>query len=211
MQFTNDSVRYQGITRLIEIAVEISEERNINKPLVLEKIEEGFKIYACLQALDYSQFLSLVNRQRIWYCLIEIAGITDFPVAPVLGSVDQPSILTGGNITIINNNTYNGGTPFTNTDVDIGTEVADIFPFTDGRSATWFYTITNSGGTIQRAGMLQGTWISSGSSEFSDEGTPSIGGTVDVSMSMDISAGNARLLATATSNNWIVSGIRFVY
>lgn len=210
MQFTNDSVRYQGITRLIEIAVEIAEERNINKPLVLDKIETGFKIYACLQALDYSQYISFENRQRIWYCLIEVAEITDFPVAPVLGEVDQPTILIGGNTTIINNNTYQGGTPFINNDVDIGTETVDTFAISTGKGAVWFYTISN--GTIQRGGILQSSWLPSGaSSTYSDEGTPPIGGTVDVILSMDISAGNVRLRATASSNNWIVDGTRFVY
>lgn len=211
MEFTNDSVRYQGITKLIDIAVQIADERNINKPSVKKIIEKGFNIYACLQALDYSQYLSRNQRERIWYCLIEVAGITDFPISPVLGEVNQPTILTGGSVTIINNNTYTGGTPFENTDVDIGTETADTFPTSSGKSAVWFYTVTNSGGTIQRTGILQGTWITSGTVEYTDEGTPSIGGTVDVSMSIDVSAGNVRLLATATSNNWDVSGIRFVY
>lgn len=211
MEFTNDSVRYQGITKLIEIAVEIAEERNINKPSVQKLIEKGFKVYACLQALDYSQWLSRNQRERIWYCLIEIAGITDFPIAPVLGDVNQPTILTGGNITIINNNTYSGGTPFSNTDVDIGTETADTFPISTGKGAVWFYTISN-GSTIQEGGIFQGSWLTDGSSsDYSDEGTITIGGTADVTLSMDISAGNVRLLATATSNNWIVDGIRFVY
>jgi hypothetical protein len=210
MQFTNDVVRYTGITKLIEIAVLVAEERNLNKPHVVELIEKGFKIYACLQALEYSQFLSRTQRERIWYCLTEVAGITDFPIAPVLGTVEQPAILFGGNTTIINNNTYQGGTPFINNDVDIGTETVDTFAISTGKGAVWFYTISN--GTIQEGGIFQGSWLPSGlGSDYSDEGTVSIGGTVDVVLSMDISAGNVRLRATASSNNWIVDGTRFVY
>ncbi len=209
MQFTNDSVRYAGITKLINIAVEVSEERNINKPAVLELIEQGFKIYACLQALDYSQFLSRPQKEQIWYCLVEVAKITDIPISPALGQV-EPVVISGDSITIINNNTFNSGTTFENTDVDIGTETVDSFAISGGRSAVWFYTITD--GVHQRAGIFQGTWLASGSNfEYSDEGTNDLGGTVDIVMSMDISGGLIRLRATATTNNWIVSGTRFLY
>jgi hypothetical protein len=43
--------------------------------------------------------------------------------------------------------------------------------------------------------------------EFTETSTNDLGDTSDVTLSVDISAGNMRLLATVTSDNWIVKSL----
>ncbi len=216
MQFTNDSVRYAGITRLIEIAVELADIRNLKKPEAVAKIKQGFKIYACLQALEYSQFLSLEQRQRIWYCLIEVGEITDFPISPALSQIEQPAILIGGNTTIINNNTYNSGVPFDYQNLTVSTQTVDSFAGSAGLGCVWYYNIFD-GTSAGRGGQIQAFWREDLTSvEYTDEGTLEIDGPITVELFVDINSGNVRLRATSTSDSingdtWSITGIRLVY
>lgn len=94
--------------------------------------------------------------------------------------------------------------PFSNLDVDIGTEDVDTVSTSIANRIEWEYLITkgsNSGsGVISVA--INGTSISASDYSLADIGT------VDVTLDVDISAGNVRLRATATSDNWIVKGLR---
>lgn len=207
LEITQDSVVYQAQTKLLELAYEVAQVRNYKKPEAQAKIDLGFKIYTRLQAMDYAVYLDRAQRERIWYCLIELAGINNFPQAPVLGVIDPPTFLVGGGNTVINNNTYLGGTPFSST-VNIGTTTSDTFALASGSGAVWFLTIAK--GVNHVSGTLTGTWLADGSnSEYSFESSPELG-TIDVTMSMDISAGNVRLRSTSTSNSWSVTGTRYL-
>jgi hypothetical protein len=88
------SLRYQALTKLTELAGEITATRNPNK--VADKILQATKIRLWLKALDLKLYLNREQRERIWYALIQISDIYDFPVAPVLSSVPRPAILIGG-------------------------------------------------------------------------------------------------------------------
>ncbi len=208
LEITGASVIYQADTKLFDLAYEIASALNYKKPSIQVKVNKGFKIYRSLQALDYGTYLTRENREKIWYCLIQQAEINDFPVAPVLGVPSPPTFLVGGGNTVINNITYAGGTPFINTDSDIGVETVDTFSITLSKGAVWQYTIYK--GNIQRSGMFIGTWASDDTLEYTEESTPDIGGTTDVILSMDISAGSVRLRATASSDNWIIQGTRYL-
>lgn len=88
------SIRYQALTKITGLAEDIASVRNLNSSN--QKILQATKIRLWLKALDYKNYLSREQREKIWYALIDISGIYDFPVAPVLANVNRPDILIGG-------------------------------------------------------------------------------------------------------------------
>lgn len=204
LQVTESSVRYAAETKLLELAYEISGTR---KPM-LDKVQQGTNIFLWLQALDYGEFLTKEQKDQIVLCLIELANIYDFPIAPELNNQETPVVIGGSN-TIINNYTYNTGTYFINTDVDTGTETVDSFSLSDARGAMWVYNVRS--GSNQRTGIVTAGWLADGSSiTVYEDATSDIGTTTDVVLDVDLSAGSIRLRATAASNNWVVEGIRIL-
>jgi hypothetical protein len=95
---------------------------------------------------------------------------------------------------------------FENSDVDTGTENADSFSATGVSAAEWKYLIKK--GTNFKAGIVVATWDGS-TAAYNDVATATIG-TIDVTLSVDLSGGNVRLRATATTNDWIVKGVRTI-
>ena len=124
-------IRYQARTKLAELATEIANARKLNSSETLFKIKKAKQIRLWLKALDAKAYLTRLQRERIWYALILIAGVNDFPTAPLLEERTQPNILIGGgtttNNTIIQSESA-GNISFVNSDVDTGTEVVDSFP-----------------------------------------------------------------------------------
>lgn len=92
------SVQYQAQTKLADLANEIATARSSNK--VKDKILQATKIRLWLLALDYKNYLTRQQRERIWYALIQLSGIYDYPKAPVLDKVSMPSPLVGTSIKI---------------------------------------------------------------------------------------------------------------
>jgi hypothetical protein len=90
------SLRYQSQTKLADLANEIAATRNLNK--AEDRILNATKVRLWLMALDYKSFLTREQRERIWYALIEISGVYDYPKAPLLDKVVQPSPLVGTSI-----------------------------------------------------------------------------------------------------------------
>jgi hypothetical protein len=88
-----------------------------------------------------------------------------------------------------------------NTDIDTGTEAVDSFADTLGKAAFWDYVVYKS--TNLRAGKIMACWDASGNTvSYSETSTTDIGSTADLTLSVDISSNNVRLLATAASDNW---------
>jgi hypothetical protein len=91
-----------------------------------------------------------------------------------------------------------------NTDVDTGTETIATISSTDYDAAFFDFVIKN--GTNLRAGTVyavhDGTDV-----EFTETSTQDLGSTTDVELSVDLSGGNIRLLATTLSNNWTVKSL----
>lgn len=90
------SLRYQSQTKLADLANDIVATRNLGK--AEDKVIQATKIRLWLLALDYKKYLTREQRERIWYALIEISGIYDYPKAPVLGKLTQPNTLVGTSI-----------------------------------------------------------------------------------------------------------------
>jgi len=134
-----------------------------------------------------------------------IISATALPSSPSIGQI---AIDSGGSNAL---KFYDGSVWITtwvyaeNTDVDTGTEVVDTFADTDMASCMWQYEIKNSAGTALQSGLISACWDAS-TDTVSSPMILSSGnvGTVDISLSVDISSNNVRLLATATSDNWIV-------
>lgn len=94
-----------------------------------------------------------------------------------------------------------------NLDVDIATspENVDTFLASLAYSAIWDLTVRK--GTARRKITVEATWEGT-SVNFSQSNPVDLNGPIDVTLSVDISGGNVRLRATATTDNWIVSGNR---
>ena len=87
-----------------------------------------------------------------------------------------------------------------NTDVDTGIETVMSV---DDASIGIFFDYVVSNGTNLRAGTV--TSVHDGTNvEYAETSTADLGDTNDLTLSVDISAGNVRLRATAKSNNWSV-------
>lgn len=95
-------------------------------------------------------------------------------------------------------------TTFENADVDTGTEDVDTFAASLAYGVVWEVVVRK--GTNRRKVTVHATWegtnINSSQSNVVDLGT------IDVTLTVDINAGNVRLRATATNDDWIVSGNR---
>jgi len=102
-----------------------------------------------------------------------------------------------GDINIINANLSNQE----NLDVDTGTEVVSIVPIATYTAAFFDFVVKN--GTNIRSGTVyachDGTSV-----EYTETSTADLGNTSAVVFTVDISAGNMRLLATTTTDNWSV-------
>lgn len=206
---TEASVTYSAKLKLIDLAYDVAQSRSKKKPEIKAKIAQGTNAFLWLQALDYGDILTQTEREKIWMCLVDFLGIVDYAVAPVLGQTSPPTVLVGQGNTITVNNTYNTGTPFLNSVVDIGTETGDSFSVTSAFGCVWFYTIRN--GSNQRSGIIEATWLADGSIiKTQHDSTDDIGVTTGVTLSVDYNNGGIRLRATVSTNGWIFEGNRYL-
>jgi hypothetical protein len=203
------SVRWQALGKLATLVDTYVGYRRIDSKDAQELLLKITKIRLWLKALDYSDYLSQEQVNKIVSCLISLSGIYEFPTAPVLANVARPAILIGGSggTTTVTNN-YDAGTPAENSDIDIGTETIDTFATSLCSSVVWHYTVTN--GTVQRGGLFGASWIGSTIDTWEQSGPDLVGSTSDLVLSADISAGNVRLRGTAASNNWSVTVRRYL-
>lgn len=207
-----DVIMYQARTKLAELSDEIIAARKLHSPETKVLIKKAKMIFLWLQALDYRAYLSRQQREQIWYALIHIAGLNDFPLAPLLELRETPDILigqSGGGTTI--NNTYDAGIPFLNSDVSSPSEVVDAFATSLSSGCRWEYTIQNAAGTILKKGSISAGWTSAGVIDWGGEIVAAeIGDSSAVVLSAAIVSGNVQLIATVSSSNWRVGGKRYL-
>src|SRR5690606_25470172 len=133
---------------------------------VESQIIQGAKIHRLLQALDYDDFLSRAQRDRIVRTLVEVAEINDFGVAPVLGNIAPPTIAAQGAKGAKGDTGATGpegrGVPFSATAVTIDT-VVDSFPITDSRGVEYEVNIYDGSAGAMRIMTLRAGWTSNGS------------------------------------------------
>lgn len=103
-------------------------------------------------------------------------------------------------------NNFNIGTTNLNSqlnfDVDIGSEVIATVTTGSYFSAFFDYIVTNE--ADYRCGTVFSVWNRFGSIRYTDFSTTDIGDTSAVVLSTNISGGTVQLIATVSSNNWIV-------
>jgi hypothetical protein len=203
-------IMYQARTKLADLSDEITVLRKLNSPEAKPKIKKAKMIFLWLQALDYRAYLSREQREKIWYALIHIAGLNDFPIAPLLELRETPDILLGTSGTTTINNTYDAGTSFLNSDIDTPSEIVDTFATSLSNGCHWDYTVIDSTGLLLRKGSIMAGWTAGGVIEFGGEVAIEIGDTSAIVLSAQITTGNVELKATVSSNNWIVKGKRYL-
>lgn len=93
---------------------------------------------------------------------------------------------------------------FANTDVDTGTEDIDTFSTALAQRVEWEYVIVK--GVNSRGGVI--TAARNGTTMIWSDTFPPDFGTVDIDLDVDVSGGNIRLRAVATSDDWTVKGLR---
>ena len=207
-EILQSTVQYQAKSKLLELALFVSNTKNLKK--CESQIIQGAKIHRLLQALDYDDFLTKSQRDRIVRTLVEVAEINDFGIAPSLGNIEPPSIVVGvrGAPGIAGAaGPEGGGVPISATNVSIDT-IVDSFPITDSRGVEYCLNIYDD--SNMRVMRIQGGWSADGS-DYSDDGgigTHIIGDTSGIAMSVIVSGSTVQLFATVTSGTWVVEGTR---
>lgn len=205
-----NSVLYEAQSKLLEIATKIADTRNILKPEIVKLAYQGQRISDFLRALDSRTYITQTEQDQIINCLIKTAEIFEFPIAPTINFATRPDVVLGTTNNITNNITNVTGTPFSLVDLDIGAEVADEFSALSARGVMYHFVIYNTANTRQHEGLLHGSWLPSGTLNYTYEYHPPIGSTPDVILSLGINSGNVQLVATATSDDWNIFGKRYL-
>ena len=208
VEILQSTVQYQAKSKLLELALFVANTKNLKK--CESQIIQGAKIHRLLQALDYDDFLTKAQRDRIVRTLVEVAEINDFGIAPSLGNIEPPSIVVGvrgrdGSIGATG--PEGGGVPISATNVSIDT-IVDSFPITDSRGVEYCLNIYDD--SNMRVMRIQGGWSADGS-DYADDGgigTHIIGDTSGIAMSVIVSGSTVQLFATVTSGTWVVEGTR---
>lgn len=119
-------------------------------------------------------------------------------ITPYGASTTDQVTLTGG--AIISTVLYNSAT---NTDVDTGTEVVATLATGSYDAAFFDYVIKK--GSSRRTGTVMAVWEAGTTNvEYTDTSTNDLGNTGDVVFVVDTLAGDARLKATVSSDNWSI-------
>jgi hypothetical protein len=142
------SIRYQARTKLAELVTEIAGTRKLD--LVEDKIKQATQIRLLLKALDYGEYLTRTERERIWYALIEISGIYDFPTSPILELRNRPNILLGYTITNTVTNNITGADTLLDGEIFVGNALDEPVSV----AMTGDIGISNTGVTAIQEGVI---------------------------------------------------------
>lgn len=213
-EINEEVVRYQARTKLLDMATDIASRRIID----WDKARRASKVVKWCKALDYKEFLTKVQRQRIAYKLIEIAGINDLPTAPILEERPRPAI-------ILNGGSSTSGGSGTVTSVDVTGPAAGISasggPITS--SGTISLSLTNDLAALEGlastglpARTATDTWALRTLTGTSNRLTVTNGDGVSGNPTFDISAsyvGQASIttLGTITTGVWNGTAIGMAY
>lgn len=144
--------------------------------------------------------------------VIQLSGIYSGPGIPLIRGKRIPLYFypsSSGSVTIVTSVSSNG-VAFENLDVDSPSEVIDSFAASEGREfVVYNYKVRGSnGGEGSRSGMIIANWRGT-SIDYAETKTPDVGGiTTPVAFSVQVNSGNVELVATVSTNNWIIQGTR---
>ena len=90
-----------------------------------------------------------------------------------------------------------------NVDIDTGTAIIDSFNDVDADAVVFEYVAKK--GNIVRTGTIQAAWNSTTNEiDFNEYGVVEVGGSSDVTFTVDINSDVVRLLATVGSDDWFI-------
>jgi hypothetical protein len=203
------AISYAAETKLldlIEIACTTSKKQRRE-----DNFEQAAKIFYFLDALSFIGYLDDDQVNNIYECLKVVSEIYDFPVSPVNGELEPPTINTGpvGPKGDTGSPGRDGGaTDFLAVNVITNT-VVDSFEISEAVAVRWDYVIN---GTAQRAGSIIATWTEDGTfiDNWGDLGTEDINGsTEDVQFTTTVVGTEVRLNAIVASGTWTITGSRY--
>lgn len=95
---TEQSVRYQALSKLVTISSDIASSRDLSKQS--NNILLATKIRLWLKALDYKKYLTRAQRDKLLYALVDISNIYSVPKSPVLNEFAKPNTLINTSVNI---------------------------------------------------------------------------------------------------------------
>lgn len=95
---TEASVRYQALTKLTSLALDIASARDLGKQS--SNILLATKIRLWLKALDYKKYLTRAQRDKLIYALIDISNVYSLPQSPLLNEFALPNELINTSVNI---------------------------------------------------------------------------------------------------------------
>lgn len=209
-EITKSFVEFQSQTRLLELATEIAETKNLSKTKKEQVLATKIRIF--LKALQYSDYLTKSQIDNLTYILVDLSDANAIPYAPVVTSVTAPSILVGisGRQGIQGEQgNEGGGVPFSYEDITIDT-VVDSFAVSESRGVEYTINLYDDAASAMRTMRIQGGWNVDGS-VYGDDG--GIGQTIQgdcsgISVSIIVTGSTVQLFASVTSGTWNISGTR---
>jgi hypothetical protein len=200
------AIEYAANTKLMDLAEELADTRKASKR---DKIlDQAATIRYYLKAVGFKDYLTNLQVNNIYECLIDVSEINDFPVVPSLPTVAIPVLNIGpqGPQGIAGDTGPDGGgTDFSQVNV-ASDQIIDSFLASTAFAARWYYVIYD--GTNSRTGSLQAHWDGSSLEHTGEVGDSDIGDTSPIVMSATLLGGNVRLNATVASGSWTISGTR---
>jgi hypothetical protein len=88
------SVKFQASTKLVNLGLEIASSKDLDE--VVDQLLLATKIRLWLKGLQYENYISREQRDQIVYALIDLSGIYEFPIAPVLSPSNRPNVYING-------------------------------------------------------------------------------------------------------------------
>lgn len=158
----------------------------------------------------YQDPLNVIRLNLMLDAIVKLSSIFTGPAIPLPNTINIPLLLIGGSSSPSPGPSSSFITEFGNSDVDSPSETVDSFAATNGNFAIWVYSVKGSnGGEGSRGGMVIAAWQGSTLNWSEAFQSPDVVGiTSPIAMSVTLTAGTISLIATASTNNWAVRGMR---
>ena len=149
--------------------------------------------------------------------LVHLSKSFDGPSIPMLGTKNLPLVYYPGS-SGANSNSAGGGPATPGGTVFQGTANSPstlIDTFNSSLSSFAFYIVSiagNGAGQGSRTSIVSATWRGSNAPVYNETKTEDVGGiTSDVTLKVELAAGNIQLNAYTVSDGWTVSGLRILF
>ena len=205
---TGPQIEYATRTKVAELALEISDCYSLLK--VKEQIRLSAKLLRYLRVLREDLSLTEEEKKAIYQVLIKLGKLYNIPTAPTVTATRIVNVWIGdeGAQGIPGPAGPPGGAVYATVTGITGTSVIDQIPVGDAYGSMWLYSIVGAN-TGRRGGEVIGYWSASAVEYYEHQGLDLLASTSALTFSVDISGGQARLVANATSGTWTVAVARF--